>query len=144
MTGFVDSEEQAILNGLLQDPAWAGYTDLWVALSTTTPLDDGSNFTEPVGNGYARVQTTAADWAAATGTAPATKANGAAITFPVATGDWATGANMTHFGLFDAATVGNAVVTGTITTPKPVLADDVASFPIGDLVLRLGDPADFP
>lgn len=142
MAGFTDAVEQAILNGLLQDGSWAGYTDLYLALSTTTPTDAGGNFTEPSGGSYARVQTDAADWGAASGTAPAQKANSAALTFPQATADWSAAANHTYFGLYDALTVGNLVVFGLLTTPRAVLNGDTPSFAIGALVIRLGDCAD--
>lgn len=144
MTGLVDAQEQAVLDGILQDPSFAGFTTLWVGLSSTTPTDAGGNITEPTAGSYARVATDAADWGAATGTAPATKSNTSVITFPTATADWLAGVNLTHFVLFDAATLGDAVATGPLTTPKPVLTDDTAQFGAGDLVLRLGDPADFP
>jgi hypothetical protein len=141
---FVDAIEQAILNGLVQDPQWAGYASLWVGLSSTTPTGAGGNVTEPSGGAYARVETTAASWAAATGTAPASKANGVVVTFPQATADWVAGADLTHFTLHDAVSSGNVVGFGVLGTAKPVLEDDTPSFPIGALVLRLGAPADFP
>lgn len=141
--GFADTVEQAILNGLLQGPAFAGYPTLHVGLSTTAPAGDGSGVTEPSGGGYARVATTAADWAPATGTAPAAKSNSVTLTFPQATADWADGALLTHFTLHDAATGGNLVAFGALTTPKPVMSGDTASFPVGELTLQLGSLADF-
>lgn len=142
MAGFTDAVEQAILDGLLQDPQWAGYATLHVGLSSTTPTDAGGNVTEPSGGGYARVATAAADWGAASGSAPATKANTAVLTFPTATADWLAGANLTHFVMYDAASLGNVVAFGALGTSKPVLTDDTASFAAGDLVLQLGDPGD--
>lgn len=140
---FVDAVEQDILDGVLSATAWAGYDDLWVGLSSTTPTDAGGNVTEPSTGSYARVQTDETDWTAASGTAPASKANSAAVTFPQATGDWVAGADLTHFALFDAVTSGNVVAWGILGTAKPVLSGDTASFAIGDLVLQLGKPADF-
>lgn len=144
MTGLVDAQEQAVLDGMFQDPSFAGFATLWVGLSSTTPTDAGGNITEPTTGSYARVATVAADWGAATGAAPVTKSNANVVTFPTATADWLAGVNLTHFVLFDAATLGNAVNTGVLTTPKPVLTDDTAEFGVGDLVMRLGDPVDFP
>lgn len=139
MAGPVDVEEQDILNGILQDPAYAGYATLYIGLSTTTPAEDGSNFTEPVGNNYSRVSTTGADWGAASGTAPATKSTSTAKTFPTASGSWST---LTHFGLFTASSGGTPKWWGALGTPKAVAASDTASFAPGALVLKLGDPAD--
>jgi hypothetical protein len=142
MAGPVDTEEQAILNGVIQDPAYAGYATLYIGLSSTTPTETGTNFTEPSGGNYGRISTAAADWGAASGSAPATKSNTAPKPFSAANADWAAGANMTHFGLFTASSGGTPVWWGALTTPKPVLNGDTPSFAIGALVLKLGDPAD--
>jgi hypothetical protein len=142
MAGAVDTEEQALLNGVLQDPSYAGYATLYIGLSSTTPTEAGANFTEPSGGAYARVATTGADWSAATGTAPAVKTTTAVKTFTTASADWVAGANLTHFGLFDASTAGNLKWWGALTTAKPVLNGDTASFAAGALILKLGDPAD--
>ena len=139
MAGPVDVEEQAILNGIFQSPAYAGYATLWISLSTTTPNDDGTGFTEPSGNAYARVATTGADWGAATGTAPAVKSNTAAKSFPTATGSWGT---VTYFGLHNAASGGLLKYAGVLGTPKAIASGDTPSFAIGALQLKLGDPAD--
>lgn len=142
MAGFTDSIERAILDHVLTDPAWTPPATLYIGLSSTTPTEAGSNFTEPSGGSYARVSTTASDWSAASGTAPAVKTTTATKIFPAATADWAAGANLTHFGLFDASAAGNLIAWGALTTPKPVLNADVASFGPGGMSLKLGDPSD--
>lgn len=142
MAGFVDTVEQSMLNHFLTDPAYTPPATMYLALSTTTPTEAAGNFTEPSSGSYARVSTAAADWGPATGTAPATKSNTAVKTFPTATGDWSSGANMTHFGLYDASTAGNLLAWGALGTAKPVLNGDTASFAASALVLKLGDPAD--
>lgn len=142
MAGFIDSLEQAILDHVLNDGAYTPPTNWFIALSSTTPTDAGTNFTEPSTGSYARVSTAAADWAAATGTTPATKSNSAVKTFPTATADWSAAANMTHFGLFTASTGGTVQIWGALTVAKPVLNGDTASFAASSLVIKLGDPAD--
>ena len=139
---FVDTVEQALLNHFLTDGAYTPPATMYIALSSTTPTDAGGNVTEPSGGSYARVATAAADWGAASGTAPATKSNTTAKTFAQATADWASGANMTHFVLYDALTVGNPLAWGALTVAKPVLSGDTASFAVGALVLKLGKPSD--
>lgn len=139
MAGPTDAEEQAMLNGVFNDPAYTPPATRYIALSTTTPADDGTNFTEPVGNAYARVATTAADWGAASGTAPAVKSNSVALTFPTATGSWGT---ITWFGIFDALTGGAPKWTGTLSVAKTVGVNDTPQFAIGQMVLELGDPGD--
>lgn len=139
MAGFIDTLEQAVLDHVLNDGAYSPPTNWFVALSTTTPTETGSNFTEPSGNAYARVSTAAADWAAATGTAPASKNNANAVTFPTASGSWGT---VTHFGLFLASSGGTVQIWGALTVSKAVGSGDTASFGAGTLKVQLGDPAD--
>jgi hypothetical protein len=142
MAGFVDTVEQSLLNHFLTDPAYTPPATMHIGLSSTTPVEAGTGATEPSGGAYARVSTAAADWSAASGTAPAVKTNTAVKTFPTATADWVAGANLTHFGLWDAATAGNLLAFGALTTAKPVLNGDTASFAAGALILKLGDPTD--
>lgn len=144
MTGPTNLVETALLDGLINDPAFSGFPSLWLGLSSTEPLEDGTGITEPTTGDYARVETTAASWAAAVAGAPSTKANGVVISFVQASADWLAGADIAYFALFDANVAGDAVWTGTIVTPKPVLNGDTAEFAVGDLVLQLGDPLDFP
>jgi hypothetical protein len=106
----------------------------YIGLSSTTPTNTGTNVTEPSGGSYARVAVTnnATNFPAATGRA---KSNGTVIVFPTATADWAAGADMTHFVIYDALTAGNFVAWGALTTPAPVLSGTQASFAVGDLDL---------
>jgi len=102
---------------------------IYVGLSTADPLDDGSGLAEPSGGSYARVETAASDWSAAS---DGTISNAGEIAFPQATGDWGT---ITHFALFDAATSGNMLYHGSLTTSKNPTSGDTASFAAGDLTI---------
>ena len=104
---------------------------IYVGLSTTDPTDDGSGLSEPGGSGYARVQTSAGDWSAASAGA---LSNANAITFGQATGNWGTA---THFALFDAATAGNILTHGSLSQAKTIGSADTARFAAGDLVVAL-------
>lgn len=139
---FKNTLEAALLDHILTDPTFTPATTLYIGLSSTASLDDGTNFTEPSGGSYARVATTAADWGAAVGGNPSTKTSTAAKTFPTATADWLTGSNLVEFGLFSASTAGTLHATGTLTVAKGVLNGDTPSFPSGSLVLKLGKPGD--
>ena len=88
---------------------------------------------EVTGNNYSRasVANTTANWSAAAGT---NKTNAAAITFPQASGSWGT---ITQFGVFDAATNGNLIAWGDLTTAKAVGANDTFSFGVGQLTFGL-------
>jgi hypothetical protein len=119
----------------------------WIGLSSTTPTDAAGNFTEPSGGGYGRVQcqgttATGVAWNTATGTAPAYVDNAATITYAVASADWVSGANLTHFGLFAASTGGTVQIWGALTTPKPVLNGDTPSFAANAIRVQMGDPGD--
>ncbi len=129
---LVDATENALLDHFLGGPDYTRLATVYLALSTTTPTDAGGNFTEPTGGSYARVAITnnATNFPAASGGA---KSNGVKFSFPTATADWSSGANMTYIGLFDAATAGNLIAYGAITTPKAVLNGDTAEVAIGDL-----------
>lgn len=99
----------------------------YVALYTAAPSDSGGG-TEVTGGSYARKSTAGADWAASSG---GSIANAAVITFVTATGSWGT---VTHFGVFDAATVGNLLWWGALGTSKVIGTGDSASWAIGALI----------
>jgi len=109
----------------------------YIGLSTADPLDTGLSNAEPDGTGsYARITTSGSDWDAASGGATA---NATALSFPISTAAWSTGANnLTHFAVWDAATAGNLLFHADLTTPRAVnAADIILRFAIGDLDLSL-------
>lgn len=115
----------------------AAYTPptVYVGLSTTTPTAAGTNVTEPSGGSYARVATSGATWG--TAASGSTTNSGAAITFPAATADWTAGANQTHFVFYDAASAGNFLGFGALTTAKAILNGDTASFASSAITITL-------
>lgn len=117
--------------------ALASAPTIYVGLSSTTPAEDGTGVTEPSSGSYARVETAAADWEAATTADPSVVANAEVIEFPQATGDWASGADLTHVVFYDAETSGNYLGGTALSDPKPVLTDDTPSYPVGSLEIRL-------
>lgn len=139
MAGFISSLEASILDHVLNDGTYTPPTNWFIGVSTTTPTETGGNFTEPVGNAYARVSTAAADWAAAAAGDPSTKANGNAITFPSATGAWGT---LTHVGFFTASSGGTVQIWAPLAVSKVPTSGDTLSFGVGAIVVELGDPGD--
>lgn len=106
-------------------------TVLAISLHTADPTDAGTG-AEVSGGSYARVELNPLDanWTAASATDGVTD-NAAAIEFPAPTADWG---SITHFGIWDAATAGNLLVHGQLTTSKTVNNNDPApSFAIGAL-----------
>lgn len=106
---------------------------IYIGLSTTTPADDGSNFTEPVGGSYARVAVTnnATEWPSASGGA---KANANDVAFPTASGAWGT---ITHFGVFTASSGGTPIATGALAVNKTPTTGDTVKFLAGDIDITL-------
>lgn len=119
--------------------AYSGTTTHYVALSTTTPAQDGTGFTEPSGNAYARVSVTndTTNWVPSgsqPGDGSQQQENGATIQFPTATGSWGT---VTYFGIYDASTAGNLLAYGALDTSRTILNQDSASFAAGALKIKL-------
>jgi hypothetical protein len=140
MGSFSDHWENEILDhifgkGLYNATLGTGgsYPDvtIYVGLSTADPLDDASGLAEPVGNGYARVQTSASDWNAASA---GFLDNTNELIFSEATGSWGT---ITHFVLFDAATAGNMLAHGALSQSRAIVSGDKARFAAGDLSVTL-------
>jgi hypothetical protein len=111
-------------------------TVVYVGLSSTTPTNTGTNVTEPSTGNYARVavSNSITYWPAASSRA---KSNGYPITFPLATADWASAADMTHFVIYDAASNGNFIAWGALDNPAPVLTGIQASFAAGTLTITM-------
>ncbi len=126
MGSFSDYTEDALLNHLFGKGNYAPPT-IHVGLSTADPGDSGAGLSEPNGNGYARVETTGADWNVA---ANGLLDNANAILLGPATGDWGT---LTHFALFDASTGGHLLLHGALTQPKTIESGDSARFASGEL-----------
>lgn len=131
--GFTYYLDNKLLDLVFSNTAYTVPSTLYIGLSTTAPTQAGGNFTEPSGNGYARVAVTnnSTNWPAASN---GSKNNANAITFPQATGSWGT---VTHFGIFDAATSGNLLAWGALSQSKAISAGDTPYFAAGSLTLNL-------
>ncbi len=112
--------------------AFTAPVTVYAALYTAAPSDSGGG-TEATGGAYARVAITnnATNWPAA---ASGAKSNGTVITFPTATANWGT---VTHFGVFDAATAGNLLNWGALTTSQAVNTGATPSFAAAALSITL-------
>ena len=133
MAGSIDVEEAALLDYFINTRT---PTTKFVGLSTTTPTDTGTNFTEPSGNGYARPSVPSTFWAAAVGGAPTSKITVTSILFPVATGPWGT---PTHVGIFAAVSGGSPLRWGPLDVAVAVALGQQPQFNIGDLKLVHGE-----
>ena len=123
-----DYLELELLDHVLGGGDYSRPATVYVALYTVAPTDAGGG-TEVSGGSYARVAVTNNDtnFPAASGGA---KANGTEITFPTATDDWG---ECVAFAILDAASDGNFLYWGDLTTSKTVNNGDTAKFAVGDL-----------
>lgn len=147
-SGFSQRTHQALLNALFGKTsnfgALASAPTVFIGVSTTKPTVSGGNVTEPVseGNGYARVETAAADWAAATDADPSVTENAEEITFATADETWAAGENFIYAVAYDAGTAGNYLGMAKLPVPKPCLIGDRLYFPAGELKFELAATPD--
>lgn len=125
---LTDDYNDNVLDALFGGSALSLPADYEVALSTTAPADDGTNITEPVGNGYARVSVTN-DLTTWNASSSGVKTNAIDISFPQATGSWGT---ITHFALIDQSS-GDVIFTDVLVTSKTVDNGDIFRFLSGDL-----------
>lgn len=114
---FIDYAKTAILNHFFKGTVYTQPTNLYVGLSTTDLLHDGSGLTEVSGSAYARVNVNA--WTISSNQVSNTNA----ISFPTATGSWGT---PIQWFLADASSAGNLIARGPIVYPNtlvPFVAD---------------------
>lgn len=123
---FSNYLETEILDHVFGGAAYTAPSTLYVALYTATPNDSGGG-TELSGSGYTRKS-------AAFTTSGATTSNTGAVEYNTATGSWGT---ITHIGVFDAATSGNLLAYGALSSSKAVDTGDVFRIPAGDLDITL-------
>lgn len=134
---FTNYGSTQVLNGLI-GKGTGPLSNCYIALSTTAPNADGTNFTEPSSAaGYARsiigLSGTTATQVMSNPTAGASS-NTSIIFFPEATASWGT---VTHFGLYSSQTGGSLVLYGTLTNPIAVAANYVPLFRVGNFSLTL-------
>ncbi len=141
MSGWVDGEEQDLLEYWFAGTALPVGPPTHIGLFTTAPADTGSGGTEATGGAYARqaYAKNSTNWGSSTAGAPSTIANEIAITFPEATANWGT---VKAWGYHTASSGGVLLFFADLDTNKAVDSGDTAKFAIGALVAKLGDPGD--
>lgn len=118
-----DYLELKVLDHVLATASFTMPTQLYLALYTAAPSDAGGG-TEVAGNGYARQSI---DFSAA---AAGATSNSNAVSFTAAGGNWG---SITHWGLFDALTVGNLLIWGAFNVARTINDGDTLTVPVGDL-----------
>jgi len=133
MAGTLSDYAEDKINDHLSGKTSFTMPTVYIGLSTANPTDDESGWAEPdATGGYTRITTAGSDWDASSGGATA---NATALSFPISTAAWSTGANnLTYFAAWDAITAGNMLWAADLTTPRTVnAADIILRFAIGDL-----------
>jgi hypothetical protein len=133
MSAMSDYLENKLIDFVFRGQTFTPPATLYIALFTTSDNDAGGTRVEVSGGSYARVAVTSslANWAgtqgagttvASSGTS-GTTSNNNAITFPAPTANWGT---VVGLGVFDAASGGNELWYGSLTTNKTVNSGDSA------------------
>jgi hypothetical protein len=126
--------ENAVLNHVLTATAYTQPTTRYLGLFTNTStnaaanLENGTLTDEISGGSYARQIVAFA--AASNGTS----ATNATVTFPAATANWGT---VTHVAVMDAASAGNVLFWGAVTTAKTIETGDTFQVTSGNLTVSL-------
>ena len=130
LSAFLEDE---ILDQLFGAAAYTAPTPIWFALYSAAPTKAGGG-TELTGNGYGRVSATnnLTTWAASSSSV---KLSDIDITLGPATGGaWS---EATHWGIFDAETVGNLLCWGPLTVARTAGEGDSIKFTAGDISISL-------
>ncbi|MGG3210544.1 hypothetical protein ABEO92_10585 [Geobacillus stearothermophilus] len=127
MSAISNYLENALINAVLRNIPYTSPSAVYLALYTSDPTDANTG-TEVTGGSYQRQQITFS--------APSDGmvSNSNEILFPVATANWGT---VTHIGILDAATGGNLLFYGAVTTPKMISTNDQLKINAGDISITL-------
>ena len=129
MSAASDYLENKLLDHVLKNTAYSQPTNLYLGLFTAdTGLEANSPSAEISGGSYARE--TVAFAAASSGSA----ATSATVTFPTATATWGT---ISHVAVMDAASAGNVLFWGAVTTSKTIESGDTFQVSSGNLTISL-------
>lgn len=118
-----------IIDHTLRNTTYTSPATVYVALHTSDPTAVGTPATEVSGVWYARQSATFAAQVTAGETS-----NSNTITYPGVTGSSVT---VTHFSIWDAATLGNMIGYASLSSSKTFSVTDVPSWLPGQLAVTL-------
>ncbi|MED3777978.1 hypothetical protein ABES66_00400 [Geobacillus stearothermophilus] len=127
MSAISNYLENALINAVLRNIPYTSPAAVYLALYTSDPTDANTG-TEVTGGSYQRQQITFGE------PNNGMVSNSNEILFPVATANWGT---VTHIGILDAATGGNLLFYGAVTTPKTISTNDQLKINAGDISITL-------
>lgn len=126
-----------ILDEIFGASNYTAETTLYLGLSTTTVAEDGSGITEPTDSAYERYAITnnKTNWDnASTVSEKSQIQNAAAFEFPLATESWGT---ITDWFISDAASSGNILAYGTLTSSRAIGSGEKLIIPIDGITITL-------
>lgn len=133
--GLAEYTAKKVLEHAMGKTAWTMPTNVYVALYNGDPLGAGTELVAPPDTDYAREQTVGTDWGAASFASPtASIANAAEIDFGTSGAAWGA---VDYVAIFDAATDGNMIASGALTSAVNITSGIPVKFPIGALIVRL-------
>lgn len=129
---LVDSEVHTYLDSIYGSGTPSNW-HIGAGTDATTPDNQGGNFTEPVGNAYARISVPndVTNWPAASNRQ---KANALELQHPVATGSWGT---IAYWGRYGGPTGGTPVEWAALDTPVVITTNDRLVYPAGGIASRI-------
>lgn len=131
MSAASDYLEDKLLDHVLTATSYTAPSTRYLALFTAvTGLEANSPSAEISASGTAYARQTVTFAAASSGTS----ATNATVTFPAATDNWGT---VTHVAVMDAATSGNVLFYGAVTTSKTIETGDTFQVSSGNLTISL-------
>ncbi len=121
--------ELNLIKHITKQGAYLPSAEVYIALSTTEPLPDGTGVTEPAGNGYIRKQILFSS--------PVNRVitQSTEIIFDVPLADWG---NISHYALFTDDTLGTMIAFGAFTEAKEVREGKPPIISVGDVVVTIG------
>jgi hypothetical protein len=113
--------------------SYSATSPLYIGLSTTSINNDGTGYTEPSGNAYARVSVTnnKTTWTTASGSS---LSNAIQVSFPESSGSWGT---ITHIFIADALSGGAVLFFDALTSSRTVPANTTVYFAIGNITVSM-------
>lgn len=133
MAGKSNYLEDKLLNWLKGTAMGSSPAGLYVRLFTADPTDAGTLTSEVTATIRPAGGVAATFGSITSGTGANSMANTAIVDFGNAAA--AVTGNVTHFGIFDAATAGNMLYSDALTTPRAVVLGAAVSFAVGALVV---------
>lgn len=123
-------------NKIMNDMYRSGDNEFWIGLSSTEPTVGGGNVTEPIGNGYSRVQITSFTQAEM-----GIIKNTDDIVFPTSEGTWFPADHLaTHWVLFDGDDdSANVLSSGTLEVPIGIWANTIVRIGEERVIITLID-----